>query len=206
MPTHAMRPHEWGTQIQPMSQKRDMGHPDTALCNCYATSRCSPRAASRRLQVDADDLGDAGFLHGDAIDDVGHLHGALGVGHHQELSGGGKPRDEIGEATDVGLVERRVHLVEHAEGRGLELEDADQQAESAVRAFSPPERSMMFCNFLPGGEATMSMPDSAVFFCVGEAHEGLSAAEEFGEGCAEVAVDDLEGRVELDPRDLVDLA
>src|SRR5215472_7357740 len=34
---------------------------------------------------------------------------------------------------------------------------------SAVNAFSPPESNNTFCNFLPGGDATTSMPLSAVF-------------------------------------------
>ena len=36
-------------------------------------------------------------------------------------------------------------------------------SDSAVSAFSPPESSSTFCSFLPGGEATTSMPLSALF-------------------------------------------
>ena len=36
-------------------------------------------------------------------------------------------------------------------------------SEIAVNAFSPPESSSTFCSFLPGGEATISIPDSAAF-------------------------------------------
>ena len=50
----------------------------------------------------------------------------------------------------------------------------------------------------------MSMPLSAWFSVVGEAHEGLAAVEEAREGDGEVLVDAREGLVELGARDLVD--
>src|ERR1700722_13070182 len=37
------------------------------------------------VEVDADDLGDAGLLHRDAVDDVGLGHGAFAVGDHNKL-------------------------------------------------------------------------------------------------------------------------
>ena len=63
----------------------------------------------------------------------------------------------------------------------------------------------MFCSFLPGGEATMSMPLSFGVFGVGELHEGLAATEELGEGDGEILVDDLEGLVKFHARDVIDL-
>ena len=48
--------------------------------------------------------------------------------------------DQLGEAAHVGLVERSVDLVEDAEGRGLELEDADQQRERGERLFAAREQ------------------------------------------------------------------
>ena len=47
--------------------------------------------------------------------------------------------DEAGEAADVGLVERGVDFVEDAEGRGLELEDADEERERGEGFFSAGE-------------------------------------------------------------------
>ncbi len=75
----------------------------------------------------ADDLADAGFLHGDAVHDVGLFHGALLVGDDDELGVVAHLGDEAGEAAYVGFVERGVDLVEDAEGCGLELEGADQE-------------------------------------------------------------------------------
>ena len=46
----------------------------------------------------------------------------------------------VGEPADVGFVERRVDFVEHAEGAGLVLEDADQQRERGERLFAAGEQ------------------------------------------------------------------
>ena len=75
-------------------------------------------------QLDADQGRDAGALHGDAVEHVGDLHRALAVRDHDELRVVGHRADRLGEAADVGLVERRVDLVEQAERARLVLEDA----------------------------------------------------------------------------------
>src|SRR6478752_4874930 len=61
--------------------------------------------------------------------------------------------------------------------------------DNAVSAFSPPESSNTFCSFLPGGEATTSMPPSA---------------EQLTEGQLEVLVDLMERFLELLSRYRVD--
>src|ERR1700749_1978506 len=66
------------------------------------------------VKVDADDLGDPGLLHGDAVDDVGLGHGAFAVSDDHELSGGTHLVEELGEPTYVSLVERSVNFVEDA--------------------------------------------------------------------------------------------
>jgi hypothetical protein len=78
-------------------------------------------------KANADDLGDAGLLHSDAVDHVGGLHHALGVSDEQELSlRAQRVRSRSAKATHVRFVERSIDFVENAEGAGLELEDADQ--------------------------------------------------------------------------------
>src|SRR6267378_8149089 len=92
------------------------------------------------VEVDADNLRDAGLLHGDAVDNVGLGHGAFAVSDHDELCGCAHLVDEFGEAAYVGLVERSIDFVEDAEGCGLELEDADQERESSEGFFSSGEQ------------------------------------------------------------------
>lgn len=88
------------------------------------------------VEVDADDFGDAGFLHGDAEDDVGFAHGAFVVGDNDELGVFAHFVDEAGEAAYVGFVEGGVDFVEDAEGAGLELEDADEEGEGGEGLFA----------------------------------------------------------------------
>ncbi len=161
-------------------------------------------AAVALAEVDADDLGDAGLLHGDAVDDVGLGHGALAVGDDDELGGLAHVGDELGEAADVGLVERGVDFVEHAEGRGLELEDADQQRERGEGLLSAREQEDVL-QLLARGRGDEVDAGLVAVLGVGELHVGLAAAEELGEGDGEVLVDDLEGLVELGVGDVVDL-
>ena len=112
--------------------------------------------------------------------------------------------DEFGEAAHVGLVERSVDLVQDAERRGLELEDADQQRERGQRLFSAREQQDVLQLL---ARRRSDDVDAALvrILRVGELHEGLAAAKELREGHREVLVDDLEGLIELHARDVVDL-
>ncbi len=126
------------------------------------------------------------------------------MGDDDELGGGGHLCDELCEAADVGLVERGVDFVEDAEGRGLELEDSDEQREGGEGLFSAGEQEDVL-ELLARRRGDDLDAGLVGVFGVGEAHEGLAAAEEFGEGDGEVLVDDLVGLVELDAGDVVDL-
>ena len=69
----------------------------------------------------------------------------------------------------------------------------------AVNARSPPESREIFVSFLPGGQATISMPAFRGVVAVGvvELHLRLAAAEEFLEDDGEVLIDLVEAFVEL---------
>ena len=75
----------------------------------------------------ADHLRHARLLHRDAVNHVGGLHHPLGVRHQQELRLLAQRVQQVGEAADVGFVQRRIHFVQRAERARLELEDAHQQ-------------------------------------------------------------------------------
>src|ERR1700730_9752277 len=92
------------------------------------------------VEVDADDLRDARFLHGDAVDHVGLRHRAFAVSDHHELCRRAHLVDQFGEAAYVGLVERGVDFVENAEGGRLELEDTDKKRECGEGLFSSGEQ------------------------------------------------------------------
>ena len=57
----------------------------------------------------------------------------------------------IDEAPDVRLIQGGVHLVQHADGRRVRLQQCDEQQRSAVSVRSPPESMAMALTRLPGG-------------------------------------------------------
>src|SRR3954447_8005358 len=79
------------------------------------------------LEPAGDDLGDAAVAHADAVEHVGRVHGALLVGDDHELRAVGEAPDELQEAVDVGVVERRLYLVEDVEGRRPGQEDREDE-------------------------------------------------------------------------------
>src|SRR5947209_8043720 len=89
----------------------------SALCSLYSPSR--RHLLVMLAQPDADDSGDARFLHGYTVDGVRGLHGARVVRDHDELGAPLELVQEGGEAAHVGVIQRRIHLVEQAEGAGF---------------------------------------------------------------------------------------
>ena len=112
--------------------------------------------------------------------------------------------EQIGEAADVGLVQRRVHFVEGAEGAGLELEDAHQQGQRGQRLFAAREQQHIL-QLLARRRGDDLQAALGLVLHVGEAQEGLPALEEPREDCGEVLVDAGEGLVEFGARDQIDL-
>src|SRR5688572_9941279 len=69
------------------------------------------------VEFDADTFADAGFLHGDAVEDVGDGHGSLRVGDDNELRKIEEVDDDAVEALIVGFVQSGVDFVEDGERR-----------------------------------------------------------------------------------------
>src|SRR5208282_5869651 len=72
--------------------------------------------------ADADALGNAGLLHGDAVEHAARLHRLAIVGDDNELRLRAHIADQTREAPYVGFIEWRIHFVEDAEGAGLVTE------------------------------------------------------------------------------------
>src|SRR5262245_7961227 len=79
------------------------------------------------VQLDGNQLRNARLLHGNAVQAVGDLHGFAVVGNDDELRVLLHPTQHLDKAADVGVVERRVDLVEEAERARLVLEHAEHQ-------------------------------------------------------------------------------
>ena len=80
------------------------------------------------LEADADSLGNAGLLHGDAVESVGGGHGLFGVGDNHELCPLEKFVKDINEATNVCFVQWTVDFVQHAERTGPILKNGQQES------------------------------------------------------------------------------
>src|SRR5580704_4387066 len=79
--------------------------------------------------ADRDQLGDAGLLHGYAVEDRAHFHGFAVVGYYDELSLRAHFLEHFVEAAYVGFVQRGVHFVQNAERAWLIAENRDEQSQ-----------------------------------------------------------------------------
>ena len=154
-----------------MRLRREAAHPAFALAiepvphrgrllSLYATARCScspSRPSCCPCQVHADDLRHARLLHGHAVDHVRLLHRPLRVRDHDEL--------RLLRHPAISLASRPTFVSSSGASTSSSTQNGAGwnwkipiSSDNAVSAFSPPESSSMFCSFLPGGGATISMP------------------------------------------------
>src|SRR5262245_8556155 len=93
----------------------------------------------RSVQLDGNQLRNARLLHGNAVQAVGDLHGFAIVGNDDELRVLLHTTQHLDEPADVGIVERRVDLVEEAERARLVLEHAEHQCDGGQRLLAAGE-------------------------------------------------------------------
>ena len=87
-------------------------------------------------QAHRDDLRDALFGHRDAVDDAGVRDRVLVVGDDEELRLDEEVLQRLDEASDVGVVEGRIELVEQAEGARLDQVDREEEADGRHRSLA----------------------------------------------------------------------
>src|SRR5689334_7074196 len=87
------------------------------------SSRCLTRHPA------GDDLRDTVGAHRDAVEAVSGFHGPLLVRDHDELSSVGVAAEQLDEAADVRVVERRLDLVEEIEGTRPREEEREQEGD-----------------------------------------------------------------------------
>src|SRR5208337_3987076 len=141
------------------------------------------------------ELGDAGLLHGDAIEDAAGLHGLAVVGYDDELRLGAHVGDEPGETADVGFIEWGVDFVEDAEGAGLIAEDGDQQGQRGHCFFTAGKQQHVL-QALAGGRGHDVNARVAGAIGFGQAHFRGAAAEYGVKGVGKIGVDGGEGLFE----------
>ena len=88
------------------------------------------RNLARRRDLHAEDAGDTGLGHGDAVPDRGGFHRGGVVGDDDHLGPLPKIAQEVREALDIRAVKGGVHFVQNAEGAGLDVEEGEQEGSS----------------------------------------------------------------------------
>jgi hypothetical protein len=152
---------------------------------------------TRSLEIHRKQSAHAAFLHGDAVEAVHAGHGHVVVGDDQEAGAGfGDHVGEQGaEAVDIGVIERGVDFVEHADRGGVAAEDGEDQRQRGEGLFAAGEQReggeflarRLGVDFEAGEERVVGADQSEV---------GAAAAEHSCEELLEVAVDLGEDLVE----------
>ena len=154
-------------------------------------------------EFDGDQLRNAGFLHGDPVHRLSRLHGLLGVGDHDELGILRHLLQKPGQTQDIGLIERGIDFVEHAEGAGLVAEDRHQKGKGCQGFLAAREQENVLELFAGRRGDDLDARFAGIVF-VGEAHFAHATAEEGDESFAEVGVNRLKSLVKARFGDAVD--
>src|ERR1051326_4770353 len=88
------------------------------------------------VEANGDDLRYAFFLHRDAIERAGRLHGTLVVRDHDELRVVGEFLQDAGEPVDIGVVEGGIDFIEDTERAGFYQVYGEQKC-NGCQGFSP---------------------------------------------------------------------
>ena len=99
------------------------------------------------------------------------------------------------EALDVGLVQRRVHFVEDAEGRGARAEDGEEQRDHGHGLLAAGEQRDVARFLARRARDDLDARFQDVFAFL-QQQVGLAAAEELAEGFVEVRLDGFESLLE----------
>src|SRR5215218_2465245 len=90
--------------------------------------------------------------HGDPVEAVRRLHGALLVGDHDELRAVGEAAQDAEEAVDVEVVERGLDLVEDVERARPGEEDREQERERGQRLLTAGQQRQPLGRFAGGSD------------------------------------------------------
>ena len=146
------------------------------------------------FQIEFEQFGDAVLLHGDAVEDIGGLHGAAAVGDDDELGLVAHPAQILRKADDVGVIQRGLDLVEDAEGRGVDGEDGEIDADGHQRLLAAGQGFQVLDDLARRGHPDVDAAGEHVAL-IFQHKAGLAAAEQFGKDAAKVLVDGPEAAV-----------
>ena len=147
-----------------------------------------------RLQVDRDQPRNATFLHGNTEKAVhpGHRYRVMGDDDEPGFRAGTHLFEKAAEAIDVGVIQRGVHLVQHADGGGAGEEDGKDEGGGGQRLFAARHQREL-AKALARRRGVDFEAGVERVFTFSEAQLGLAAAEQGVEQVLEVLIDDVEG-------------
>src|SRR5690606_6068749 len=158
-----------------------------------ATARCELHALGVvAFELDRDSLRDAALFHRHAVERLAFGHRALVMRDDDELRLADELLEEDDEALDVRLVERRVDLVEHAEGARARTEDREEEGDRRHRLLAARherERRELLSGWTRDDLDSRVEHVDARF----ELELGAAASERFPEELAEVLLHAREG-------------
>ena len=98
------------------------------------------RAVGAFIEAHGDQCGNAFFRHGYAEDGIGVGDRSFVVGNDEELRVVGESVQGLTEATDIGVVECGIDLVEHTERAGLDHINREEQSDCGHGALTTGEQ------------------------------------------------------------------
>src|SRR6266511_2297898 len=143
----------------------------------------------------ADHLADSFGLHADAVEGVGRLHGAPLVGDDQELGVLAGVVQQVEEALQVDVVERRLDLVEHVEGARPGAEDGEAEGQGGKAALAAGQQRQA-AHALAGWPRLDLDAGGEQVVGLGQDQAAVAAGEQQGEGALELRGDVAEGLAE----------
>ena len=156
-------------------------------------------------ETHTDELADAMLFHGHTVEHVGPADRALVVRDDDELALTDELVENLDESADVRFVQRRVHLVQHAEGAGLHHVDGEEQGHGRHRALATGQERYAL-QLLAGRLGDNVDAGLERVILIHEDEIRLTSAEELGEHDLEVIPDLVEGIGKEFLRGAIDLA
>ncbi len=144
----------------------------------------------RIRQAHRHQLADAALRHGDAEQPVHPAHGQGMVGDDQEAGTRhlGHLGQHLAETLDIGVVQRRVHFVQHADRGRVHQEHREDQRHGGQRLFAARQQRQRLQPLARRAGEDLQTCFQRVFG-FGEGELGFSAFEQLGEKFLEVGVD-----------------
>ena len=161
-----------------------------------ARAGATSREGGGLVEAEADDAAHGVVADRDAVQRVGRLDRAPVVRDDDALGVARELAERVGEPADVGLVERGVDLVEHAEGNGPDLEHREQEGDRGQGPLAAGEHRERLGLLARRARRDLDAGRGQVLG-IGQGEAGVATTEELLEALVERSLERLERPAEL---------